>query len=250
VPLKAVADVYRTEGRFSILHEGARRRQTVTCNPTRDVQSFVADARRILAEKVPLPKGLYLEFAGAAEAQKAASRELLLNSGIAAVGILLLLSVVLGHWRNALVVLANLPFALAGGVLIVYFAKLYGSDAGALTMGSLVGFVTLFGVTTRNAIMLLSHYEHLVRLEGQMWNLATAIRGASERLVPILMTATVTSLGLLPLALRSGEAGCEIEGPMAVVILGGLVTSTALNLLVLPTLALRWAKWKEPAAAQ
>jgi CzcA family heavy metal efflux pump len=250
VPLKAVADVYRTEGRFSILHEGARRRQTVTCNPTRDVQSFVADARRILAEKVPLPKGLYLEFAGAAEAQKAASRELLLNSGIAAVGILLLLSVVLGHWRNALVVLANLPFALAGGVLIVYFAKLYGSDAGALTMGSLVGFVTLFGVTTRNAIMLLSHYEHLVRLEGQTWNLATAIRGASERLVPILMTATVTSLGLLPLALRSGEAGCEIEGPMAVVILGGLVTSTALNLLVLPTLALRWAKWKEPAAAQ
>lgn len=250
VPLKAVADVYRTEGRFSILHEGARRRQTVTCNPTRDVQSFVADARRILAEKVPLPKGLYLEFAGAAEAQKAASRELLLNSGIAAVGILLLLSVVLGHWRNVLVVLANLPFALAGGVLIVYFAKLYGSDAGALTMGSLVGFVTLFGVTTRNAIMLLSHYEHLVRLEGQMWNLATAIRGASERLVPILMTATVTSLGLLPLALRSGEAGCEIEGPMAVVILGGLVTSTALNLLVLPTLALRWAKWKEPAAAQ
>jgi CzcA family heavy metal efflux pump len=243
VPLRAVADVYRTEGRFSILHDGARRRQTVTCNPTRDVQSFVADARKILAEKVPLPKGLYLEFAGAAEAQKAATKELLLHSAMAAVGILLLLSVVLGHWRNVLVVLANLPFALAGGVLIVYGAKLFGSDAGALTMGSLVGFVTLFGVTTRNAIMLLSHYEHLVQQEGQVWNLATAIRGASERLVPILMTATVTSLGLLPLALRSGEAGCEIEGPMAVVILGGLVTSTALNLLVLPTLALRWAKW-------
>lgn len=248
VPLRAVADVYRTEGRFSILHEGARRRQTVTCNPTRDVQSFVTDARRVLAEKVPLPKGLYVEFAGAAEAQKAAARELALHSAIAAVGILLLLSVVLGHWRNVLVVLANLPFALAGGVLMVFGAKLAGSDAGALTMGSLVGFVTLFGVTTRNAIMLLSHYEHLVHHEGQTWNLATAIRGASERLVPILMTATVTSLGLLPLALRSGEAGCEIEGPMAVVILGGLVTSTALNLLVLPTLALRWARWPAPAA--
>ena len=248
VPLHLVADVFRTEGRFSILHDGARRGQTVTCNPTRDVQSFVADARRILAEKVPLPKGVYLEFAGAAEAQKAAARELLLHSGIAAIGILLLLTLVLGHWRNVVVVLFNLPFALAGGVLIVYLAKLAHIDgAGSLNMGSLVGFVTLFGVTTRNAIMLISHYEHLVHVEGQAWNLATAIRGASERLVPILMTATVTSLGLLPLALRSGEAGCEIEGPMAVVILGGLVTSTALNLLILPTLALRWAKWESPS---
>jgi Cu/Ag efflux pump CusA len=103
--------------------------------------------------------------------------------------------------------------------------------------------VTLFGVTTRNAIMLLSHYEHLVQQEGQTWNLATVIRGASERLVPILMTATVTALGLLPLALHSGEAGCEIEGPMAVVILGGLATSTVLNLLVLPTLSLRFARF-------
>jgi Cu/Ag efflux pump CusA len=161
---------------------------------------------------------------------------------------LLLLSIVLGHWRNVLVVLFNLPFALAGGVLVVYLAKLFGSEsAGALTMGSLVGFVTLFGVTTRNAIMLLSHYEHLVQVEGQSWSLATAIRGASERLVPILMTATVTALGLFPLALKSGEAGCEIEGPMAVVILGGLVTSTALNLLILPTLALRWARWNTAA---
>jgi CzcA family heavy metal efflux pump len=248
VPLSAVADVFVTEGRFSILHDGARRRQTITCNPTRDVQSFVADARRILAEKVPLPKGVYLEFAGAAEAQKAATRELLLHGAIAGVGILLLLWVVLGRWTNVIVVLANLPFALAGGVLIVYLAHVFGADgAGSLNMGSIVGFVTLFGVTTRNAIMLLSHYEHLVLQEGAPWDLGTAIRGASERLVPILMTAAVTALGLLPLALKSGEAGCEIEGPMAVVILGGLVTSTALNLLVLPTLALRWARWRVAA---
>jgi Cu/Ag efflux pump CusA len=244
VPLRLVANVFRSEGRFSILHDGARRRQTITCNPTRDVQSFVTDARRIVGEKVTLPKGVYLEFAGAAEAQKAATRELLLHAAIAAVGILLLLSIVLGRWRNVFVVLFNLPFALAGGVLVVYLAKLSGStSAGSLTMGSLVGFVTLFGVTTRNAIMLLSHYEHLVQQEGQSWNLGTAIRGASERLVPILMTATVTALGLLPLAMHSGEAGCEIEGPLAVVILGGLVTSTALNLLVLPTLSLRFARF-------
>jgi CzcA family heavy metal efflux pump len=249
VPLRAVADIFRTEGRFSILHDGARRRQTITCHPTRDVQSFVADARKILAEKVPLPKGVYLEFAGAAQVQEAAKRELLLHSAIAAVGILLLLAVVVGHWRNLLVILVNLPFALAGGVLVVYGAKVFGSDSlGSLTMGSLVGFVTLFGVTTRNAIMLLSHCEHLVTEDGLPWNLATATRAASERLVPILMTATVTALGLLPLALKSGEAGCEIEGPMALVILGGLATSTALNLLVLPTLALRFGRFGRPKA--
>ena len=241
VPLRAVADIYRSTGRFSILHDGARRRQTVTCHPTRDVQSFVADARRILAEKVPLPKGVYLEFAGAAEAQKDALRELLLHSAIAGIGILMLLSVVLGHWRNLAIMLVNLPFALAGGVLALWLVKLFGGEgAGTLTMGALVGFVTLFGVTTRNAIMLISHCEHLVTQDGLPWNLETATLAASERLVPILMTATVTALGLLPLALHSGEAGCEIEGPMALVILGGLATSTALNLLVLPTLALRF----------
>jgi Cu/Ag efflux pump CusA len=138
--------------------------------------------------------------------------------------------------------LVNLPMALAGGVLAVYLTSLMGeAGEGGLTMGSLVGFVTLFGITTRNAIMLISHYQHLVAQEGAAWNLETAIRGASERLVPILMTAAVTALGLLPLALGSGEAGREIEGPMAIVILGGLLTSSVLNLLVLPTLALRCA---------
>ncbi|MBS1867988.1 MAG: efflux RND transporter permease subunit, partial [Acidobacteria bacterium] len=96
-----------------------------------------------------------------------------------------------------------------------------------------------FGITLRNSIMLISHYEHLVETEGATWDLETALRGASERLAPILMTALVTGLGLLPLALGSGDPGREIEGPMATVILGGLVTSTLLNLLVLPTLALR-----------
>ena len=106
----------------------------------------------------------------------------------------------------------------------------------------MVGFVTLFGITMRNSIMLISHYEHLVSAEGMTWNLEAAIRGASERLAPILMTATVTGLGLLPLALGTGDPGREIEGPMAIVILGGLATSTVLNLLLLPTLALRFGK--------
>jgi Cu/Ag efflux pump CusA len=232
--------VYRTSGRFSILHEGARRRQTVTCGPgERDVTSFVADARRTMDEKLKLPPGMYLEFGGAAEAQSQATRQLLLHSAIAATGILLLLLVVLGNWRNLFLLLLNMPFALVGGVLAVYLSGLSGETA-ALSMGSLVGFVTLFGITTRNSIMLLSHYEHLVHVERRPWNADTAVLGASERLVPILITALVTALGLLPLAIGSGEAGREIEGPMAIVILGGLVTSTALNLLVLPTLAAWW----------
>jgi CzcA family heavy metal efflux pump len=237
VPLRELADVYRTSGRFSILHEGARRRQTVTCGPgAQDVKSFVAAAQKTMAAKLKLPQGMYLEFGGAAEAQSRATRQLLLHSAIAGAGILLLLIVVLGNWRNLFLLLMNLPFALVGGVMAVY---LFGGEGG-LTMGSLVGFVTLFGITTRNSIMLLSHYDHLVRVEGREWNAATAVLGAGERLVPILITALVTALGLLPLALGSGEAGREIEGPMAVVILGGLVTSTALNLLVLPALATWW----------
>lgn len=242
VPLSAVADIFLTSSRSSILHDGARRRQTVTCGTTRPVQDFVADARKVLADKVKLPTGVYLEFAGAAQVQEAASRELFLHASVAVVGILLLLLIVLGHWRNLILILVNLPFALVGGVLALYISKRLGGQ-GTISMGSLVGFVTLFGVTTRNAIMLISHCEHLVTVDGLPWNLDTAIKGASERLVPILMTATVTSLGLLPLAIGSGEAGQEIEGPMALVILGGLATSVSLNLLVLPTLALRFGKF-------
>jgi len=169
---------------------------------------------------------------------------LLLNSAIAAVGILLLLVVVTGNWRNLLLILANVPFAVVGGVLAVVFTSHGGEgESGGLTIGSLVGFVTLFGITTRNSIMMISHYEHLVRQEGLEWGLATVLQGASERLIPILMTALVTAIGLLPLALGSGEAGREIEGPMAIVILGGLITSTVLNLLVLPTFALRYGRF-------
>ena len=113
-----------------------------------------------------------------------------------------------------------------------------------LSIGSLVGFVTLFGITMRNSIMLISHFEHLVAQEGMTWGEAAAVRGASERLMPILIMAIVTALGLLPLAIGAAEAGREIEGPMAIVILGGLLTSTVLNLLVLPTLALRYERFE------
>jgi len=246
VPLRELAEIYPTSGRHSIMHEGARRRQTVTCATSgRDVTSFVAEAKRQVAAKVHFAGGTYAVFSGAAQAQAEAQQQLLLHSSIAIVGILLLLTIVFHNTRNLLLVLANAPFALVGGVLAVWLTRiLSASGEGGLTIGSLVGFVTLFGITTRNSIMMISHFEHLVDQEGMTWGLDAAIRGASERLIPILMTAAVTALGLLPLALGTGEAGREIEGPMAIVILGGLVTSTVLNLFVLPTLALRYGKFE------
>jgi Cu/Ag efflux pump CusA len=245
LPLGELAEVYEDTGRYMILHDGTQRSQAVTCNVRgRDLSSFVAEAQRAVRSRVQFPAGTYAVFTGAEQARGSAQREILLYSVMAAAGIVLLLWMVFANARNLVLVLANMPFALVGGVLAVFLT------GGWMTVGSMVGFVTLFGITTRNSIMMISHFEHLVEEEGQTWGLATAIRGASERLVPILMTAIVTALGLLPLALGSGEPGKEIEGPMAIVILGGLATSTALNLLVLPTLALRWGRFVRGAAEE
>jgi CzcA family heavy metal efflux pump len=250
LPLRELADIFPGSARYSILHEGARRRQTVTCATSgRDVSSFVAEAHRRVTEKVNLPGGTYVVFSGAAQAKEKAQRELLLHSAIAGVGILILLSIVFHSWQNLILVLVNIPFALVGGVMAVWLSSVLSPGESSLTIGSLVGFVTLFGITTRNSIMMLSHFEHLVDVEGMTWGPETVMRGASERLMPILMTATVTALGLLPLALGTGEAGREIEGPMAIVILGGLATSTTLNLLVLPTLALRYGRFGLPISS-
>lgn len=245
LPLREVADLYLTSGRPSILHEGGRRRQAVTCSVSgRDVSSFVQEAQRSVAAKISFPPQTYAVFSGTAQAKARAEQELLLHSGVAAVGILLLLGTAFRSGRNLLLVLMNIPFALVGGVLAVWVSSRLSPESGSLTIGSLVGFVTLFGITMRNSIMMVSHFQHLISQEGCVWGAETALRGASERLMPVLMTAAVTGLGLLPLALGSGEAGREIEGPMAVVILGGLITSTLLNLLVLPTLALKYGRFR------
>lgn len=239
VRLRELADVRETSGRYVVLHQGARRVQTVTCNVTgRSVSSFTDEAKRKIAAGVVLPAGNYLEFTGTAAAQTRSTRELVMHSLLAGTGILLLLSIVIGSGRGLLLTLANLPFALVGGVLAVF------GSGGMVSLGSMIGFVTLFGITLRNSIMMVSHYEHLVTAEGMTWGPEAAERGARERLAPILMTALVTALGLLPLAIGSEAPGREIEGPMALVILGGLVTSTALNLLVLPILALKYGRFE------
>lgn len=239
VLLKQIADVYETSGRYQIQHQNAQRVQTVTANVSgRDLESFVAAAKRKLVREVTLPPGAHVEFAGAAEAQARSRRDLIVNSLLAGTGIVVLLSMVTGHLRNLLLVMINLPFAFVGGVFALALT------GGLLSLGSMVGFVTLFGITLRNSILMISHYEHLVLVDGRVWGPETAIEGAADRLVPILMTSLVTGLGLLPLAIGAGEPGREIEGPMAIVILGGLITSMALSLLVLPTLALRYARFK------
>ena len=133
----------------------------------------------------------------------------------------------------------NLPFSLVGGVIAVLVTT------GVLSIGSLVGFVTLFGITLRNSIMLVSHYHYLVETKGEPWNMQTAIRGAQERLPSILITALVTALAMLPIALNADSPGREIMGPMAAIIIGGLVSSTILNLLVLPSVMLRYGRFRQ-----
>ncbi len=239
VRLDQVAAIQRSSGRYLIARLNARRVQTVTVNPVgRDVPDYAADLARALAAPGLLPHGVHAELAGTAAAQREAERKLLVDSLLAGALILLLLWVAFREAGRLLLVAANLPFALVGGLVAVTLS------GATLSLGSLVGFVTLFGIATRNAVMLISHYDHLVAVEGEPWGPGAALRGAGERLGPILMTATVTAFALLPLALGSGDPGREIEGPMAIVILGGLVTSTLLSLLVLPTLALRYVRFR------
>jgi len=238
VTLGQVADIRQDEGRYNILHRDARRVQSVTCNVAGgDVVSFLDEARARIVRKVAFPPETYPEFTGAAVEQAQAREELILQSLLAGTGVLLLTHIAIGRLRNTLLTLVNLPFSLAGGVLAALLT------GGVLSVGSLVGFVTLFGITVRNAIMLISHYRRLTEEEGLAWNRDTALKGAEERLPSILMTALVTALAMLPIAINSDNPGREIMGPMAAIIVGGLISSTALNLLVLPGLLLRYGRF-------
>ncbi len=238
--LRDIADIVQENGRSKILHAGAKRIQTVTANVVdRDIDTFTEELKKKIANDVVLSDGAYLEFTGAAQANAKSRQALVLQSFLAAVAVFLMLYIAFGRLRNLLLTFANLPFALIGGVLAVLFT------GGWISLGSLVGFVTLFGITLRNSIMMVSHYQHLIDSEHCVWGLETCIRGASERLPSILMTALVTALGLLPLAAGSGQPGREIEGPMATIIVGGLVTSTILNLLILPTIMLHFGRFEK-----
>jgi CzcA family heavy metal efflux pump len=238
VPLSSVATLQVVSARSLIDHEDGLRRQVVVANPkTTDQAGYARAARQAVAAKVRLPADVYLRYGGTAPAQSAAARELLLHSAAAFVLIVLLLALAFGRSRHVVLVLVALPSTLLGGVAAVALT------GGSLSLGAMVGFVALFGMAARNTILLVSHYDHLVTVENQPWSSLTALRGAEERLTPVLLTALLTGLALLPVAIQSQQPGHEIEGPMAVVILGGLVSSTLVSLILVPPLAARWLRY-------
>ena len=240
VRLEQVAEIRHTTSRYNILHQGSQRRQAVTCNVIdRDMDTFMEELKARVLKEIPVSAASYPEFTGAAVEQAQASNELVLHSLLAGVGVMVFIYIAIGSLRNAILALVNLPFALIGGVVAVVI-----TDAN-LSVGSIVGFVTLFGITVRNSIMLLSHYRYLVEVKGNCWSLETAIQGAQERLPSILMTALVTALAMLPIAFNSDNPGREIMGPMAAIIVGGLASSTVLNLMLLPAMLLKFGRFNE-----
>jgi CzcA family heavy metal efflux pump len=238
IKLRQVADIQHGNSRYSIQHQNAQRRQTVTCNVAgQDLDAFVQALKTQVLQAIPGSQDSYVEFTGAAVEQAKARQALLIHSLLAGSGVLMFVYLAIGSVRLMLLTLCNLPFALIGGVAAVLL-----TDA-SLSVGSVVGFVTLFGITVRNSIMLLSHYRYLVEVEGKAWNLETALQGAQERLPSILMTALVTALAMSPIAFDSDNPGREIMGPMAAIIVGGLASSTVLNLLLLPGILVRFGRF-------
>jgi Cu/Ag efflux pump CusA len=237
VPVRLLAEVRREVGPNMILRENVQRRMVISSNVAgRDLGSVVEDMRSAVAQAVPMPPGYRVEYGGQFESEQSASQRLLLFGVAVVAGLFMLLVLAFGRPRDALLIMLNLPLALIGGVAGVFLA------GGVLSVASMIGFITLFGIATRNGIMLVSHIHHLMEEEG-VADLREAVeRGARERLIPILMTAMAAGLALIPLALGGGKAGSEIQTPMAIVILCGLMTSTLLNMIVVPTLYLRYAR--------
>ncbi len=237
VPLGELADVSLDRGPNTISREDVQRKIVVQANVQgRDVGSVVSDIQAAVGDAIELPEGYYVEYGGQFESGQAAARTIGFLS-VAAIGaIFLILLQEFGTARLALLVMVNLPLALIGGVAAVWLM------GGVLNVATMVGFITLFGIAARNGILLVSHYGHL-RSEGLPLQ-AAVVQGSMERLSPILMTALTAALALIPLALGGGEPGKEIQAPLAVVVLGGLLTSTFLNMVVVPSLYLRFASGK------
>ena len=236
VRLGEVADVVVVPMPNEIKREAASRRLDITCNVKgRDLGAVATEVEQKVRE-VKFDAGYHPEFLGEEAARRESSRRLSLLAGLALLGVILVIYSDFGSWRLTLIVAFTLPFALVGGLAGV------GLAGGVVSLGSLVGFVTVLGIAARNGIMLVSHYRHLEDSEGVAFGPVLVQQGSEERLAPILMTALATGLALLPLVLSGQKPGHEVEYPLAVVILGGLVTSTLLNLFLLPPLYLRFGR--------
>jgi CzcA family heavy metal efflux pump len=237
VPIRLLADVRREEGPNMILRENVQRRIVISSNVAgRDLGGVVQDIQSELERTVPMPSGYRVEYGGQFESQQDASQRLLVLGILAVAVLFMLLVLAFGRVRDAWLIMLNLPLALIGGVAGVYLS------GGVLSVASMIGFITLFGIATRNGIMLVSHIRHLLEHEGVRDFREAVERGARERLIPILMTAMAAGLALIPLAVASGRSGSEIQTPMAIVILCGLMTSTLLNMVVVPTMYLRYGR--------
>jgi CzcA family heavy metal efflux pump len=244
VPLRSVASIGLIDGPNAINRDGGSRRMLVTCNAEgRDLASVMQDIQAHLQDaRSHLPAGYHLEYGGEYQARQSAQRRLLLLSVAAMAGIFMMLYLDFRSTRLSLLIMLSVPLACVGGIAAVLLA------GGDISLGSLVGFVTVFGIAVRNGILLISHYEHLQQAEGMEFGHALIVRGATERLSPILMTASAAGLALLPLVVLGNRPGHEIEYPMAIVILGGLISSTFLSLVILPILYVRMARPFQKAA--
>ncbi len=227
IPLHYIADIVSTSGPSTINRENVQRKTVVSANVAgRDQKSAVEEIQKIINDKVKLPEGYHIEYGGQFQAEEEASKTLLATSLLSLLVIFLLLFQEFKNVKIASIILLNLPLALIGGVFSIYFTS------GILSIPAIIGFITLFGVATRNGILLVSHYKTL-REEGlNLYD--TIITGSKDRLSPILMTALTAGLALIPLAIAGDLPGNEIQSPMAKVILGGLLTSTLLNVFIVP----------------
>ncbi len=229
IPLGSIADIVSTTGPNTINRENVSRRIVISANvEDRDLRGVVNEIQQTIAKNVKLPEGYYLDYGGQFESEASASRTLMWTSVLALVIIMMLLYQEFHNATQSLIILLNMPLAMIGGVIILK------CTSGELNIPAIIGFISLLGITTRNGMLLMSRYNHLAA-EG-VGLLERIRRGSADRLNPIIMTALTSALALVPLALRGGEPGNEIQSPLAIVILGGLISSTILNVFVVPIL--------------
>lgn len=237
IPVSAVATIENLPGPNQVLRENTKRRIVVQSNVAgRDLGSVVGDMRERINAQVKLPEGYFVEYGGQFEAQQAATKTLSILTAFSLVAIFFILLKALGDWHSALQVMINIPLALIGAIAALLLT------GGVFSIATLVGFISLVGITTRNGIMMISHYLHLIREEGEDFNEEMVIRGSLERLVPVLMTALTAGLSLVPLAIAAGQPGKEILHPLAVVVLGGILTSTLLDQIVTPAVFYKFGR--------